>query len=455
MVIIMVSHLHTTKGLQSEVQPLALQVLVNRAEIVSIPYLELLSFTKCLTRTVAVFTWLRTLGLHIPNSNVVMMVDSSTAMLHLRSRPAIHSKRVGNLIAKCQLLLLEVGWNPFDNVFFFDQTKANFQADKLTKDLTNHTEAGIASHHARLLDDAWMRTPRNTWGHLSQHKFVPKHDTPSLASDLEILPDYKFAVAELLKRTTPDQATHAQMIPTTLHLDITATDPEGLSQQEQNLDTLARARIALLLERKSKWGLEGPRSAIRILAVFRYYVLRLLWLTRHGTSDIRNRLQKELAHRRQMGPRYCNIVSCHFNDQFSTEGSPMGTRCAAFRHPRAEFPSLCDLTTSWAEERVVCSLRTNSLAPECAFDTPEHTRHWGEEPDSRTLVSNTSEHLYRTATNPPRHCKTYAAQEAILTTIPWTTYHINIFEAGGKYCVASTLAKNHTRNRGLPGQGDG
>ena len=136
--------------------------------------------------------------------NVILMVDSSTAMLHLRSQPAIHSKRVGNLIAKCQLLLLEVGWNPFDNVFFFDQTKANFQADKLTKDLTNHTEAGIASHHARLMDDDWMRTPRDTWNHLSRHKFVPKHDTPSLASDLEISPDYKFAVAELLKRSAAD-----------------------------------------------------------------------------------------------------------------------------------------------------------------------------------------------------------------------------------------------------------
>ena len=126
----LVSHLDTTNGLRAEVQPLALQVFVNRAKIILIPYLELLSFTKCLTRTVAVFSWLHTLGLHIASTNVILMVDSSTAMLHLRSRPAIHSKWVGNLIAKCQLLLLEVGWNPFDNVFFFDQTKANQGLDQ-------------------------------------------------------------------------------------------------------------------------------------------------------------------------------------------------------------------------------------------------------------------------------------------------------------------------------------
>ena len=250
-------------------------------------------------RIVAVHVWLRTLGLHIPRDNVLMMVDSSTAMLHLRSCPAIHSKRVGNLIAKCQLLLLEVGWSPFDNVFFFDQTKANFQADKLTKDLTNHTEVGIASHHASLLDDAWMRRPRNTWGHLSQHKYVPKHDTPSLASDLEISPDYKFAVAELLRRTTPKQAIHAQMLPTAQQQQsqqvLAADYQDGLSQHERDLDMVAKTRLTLLLERKSKWGLEGPRSAIRILAVFRYYALRLLWMTCHGTSDIRACLKTELA----------------------------------------------------------------------------------------------------------------------------------------------------------------
>ena len=354
----LVSHLDTTDGLRAEVQPLALQVFVNRAEIISIPFLELLSFTKCLTRTVAMFSWLRSLGLHIPSTNVILMVDSSTAMLHLRSRPAIHSKRVGNLIAKCQLLLLEVGWNPFDNVFFFDQTKANFQADKLTKDLTNHTEAGIASHHAKLMDDEWMRSPRDTWNHLSRHKFVPKHDTPSLASDLEISPDYKFAVAELLKRSAADPTTHDQATPSKIHLGIAATEPEIISEEDQILNTLALTRIAHLLDRKSARGLEGPRSAVRILAVFRYYILRLRWLSRHGTPSIRAQLRRDLALRRSQGPKYCNIVSCHTNAQFSAETVSRGSRCADPNHPRTEFPSLCDLTSTWAKERVECSLRS-------------------------------------------------------------------------------------------------
>ena len=427
----LVSHLDTTDGLRAEVQPLALQVYVNRADIILIPFLELLSFTKCLTRTVAMYSWLRSLGLHIPSTNVILMVDSSTAMLHLHSRPAIHSKRVGNLIAKCQLLLLEVGWNPFDNVFFFDQTKANFQADKLTKDLTNHTEAGIANHHTKLMDDGWMKTPRDTWNHLSSHKFVPKHDTPSLASDLEVSPDYKFAVAELLKRSTADPTTHDQATPSTIHLGVAATNPGIISEEDQTLNSLALQRIAHLLDRKSARGLEGPRSAIRILAVFRYYALRLRWLARHGTPSIRAQLRKDLELRQRQGPRYCNIVSCHTNAQFSAEKVSRGSRCSDPNHPTTEFPSLCDIKVSWAKERVKCSLHSIVAAPECAFDrAPDHTHTIGE---NSQILEHWSQIPTTKATDqqqtPLDIARQIATQEAVLITIPWTDYHIDIFEA--------------------------
>ena len=444
----LVSHLDTTVGLRAEVQPLALQVYVNRADIISIPFLELLSFTKCLTRTVALFSWLQSLGLHIPKSNVILMVDSSTAMLHLRSRPAIHSKRVGNLIAKCQLLLLEVGWNPFDNVFFFDQTKANFQADKLTKDLTNHTEAGIANHHARLMDDSWMKTSRNTWDHLSSHKFVPKHDTPSLASDLEVSPDYKFAVAELLKRSATDPTSHDQAHPSTVHLGTSAVNPEIVSDEVQNLNALALQRISLLLDRKSSRGLEGPRSAIRILAVFRYYILRLRWLTRHGSPRIRAQLRKDLDLRRSKGPKYCNIVSCHENTQFSADKTPRGPRCTNPNHPITEFPRLCDIRTSWSEESVQCSLRSSTSTPECTFiRAPEHTHtfgtngpileHWTQIPKFKTTGQQQT---------PLDIAGQIATQEALLVTIPWTDYHIDIFEAA----VLQALCCHYPGEESLP-----
>ena len=426
----LVSHLDTTDGLRAEVQKLALQVYVNRQDIISIPFLELLSFTKCLSRTVALYSWLRSMGLHIPATNVILMVDSSTAMLHLRSRPAIHSKRVGNLIAKCQLLLLEVGWSPFDNVFFFDQTKANFQADKLTKDLTNHTEAGITNHHTKLMDDEWMKTPRASWNHLSRHKFVPKHDTPSLASDLEVSPDYKFAVAELLKRSTADPTSQVLTKPSTIHLGMTTSNPE-ISEDNQTLNSTTSQRIAHLLERKSARGLEGPRSAIRILAVFRYYTLRLRWLARHGTPSIRARLKKDLEQRKRQGPRYCNIVSCHANTQFSDGKMSRGSRCPDPNHPTTNFPSLCDIRISWADEEVKCSLHSVVTAPECAFDrTPDHTHtigdnneileHWSQIPTTKPTDQQQT---------PLDIARQIATQEAALVTIPWTDYHIDIFEA--------------------------
>ena len=166
--------------------------------------------------------------------------------------------------------------------------------------------------------------------------------------------------------------------------------------------------------------------------MFRYYILRLRWLTRHGTPDIRTQLQKDLALRRQLGPRYCNIVSCHTNAQFSAGKVSRGSRCAAPNHPKTEFPSLCDLTTSWAKERVVCSLHSGIAAPECAFErTPEHTHtigtqgqileHWSQIP-----VNNPAEQQQ----TPHDIAKHIAAHESILITLPWTTYHIDIFEAG-------------------------
>ena len=110
----------------------------------------------------------------------------------------------------------------------------------------------------------------------------------------------------------------------------------------------------------------------------------------------------------------------------------MGMHCATYRHPRTEFPSLCELTTSWGGKSVECSLQTSSKAPECAFDpTPEHTHsigagnqileHWSQIPSDLTAERQ------QTQQDIAHHI---AAQETTLITIPWTSYHIDIFEAG-------------------------
>ena len=139
-------------------QHVELSCFAAHVSAVSIPFLELLSFLRGCQSLYSIIQELKSAGVNIPPQNRKILVDNRIIMAQIRSPCSNFVKRVCQAVAKGQLLLHDLGMNPFFHVHFLDQSdkRVTFFADILTKVNWSHSPEQIIGLQKRLMDTSWL-----------------------------------------------------------------------------------------------------------------------------------------------------------------------------------------------------------------------------------------------------------------------------------------------------------
>ena len=109
---------------QGQAHTLDRQCYLSRINEKSIPFLEPLYVFRNLKKNLKIITFLDQQGLSVPKRNVLILTDSATSMLQLRSTSYnSFALRINHLVSKTVSLMISYDLCPFQSLYFFDQKK--------------------------------------------------------------------------------------------------------------------------------------------------------------------------------------------------------------------------------------------------------------------------------------------------------------------------------------------
>ena len=292
------------------VQNLATATYLNKVTALSVPYWEAIALAKSVATTCKLFQHLNKQGLLCNVANVLQLSDSAATVCMSKNPPSSLQPKYGHIFSRICLLLMSIGTTPQETIFFFLQdTKKReygqkFVADVISKVGPNLTEDEIVTGFPKNWKESeeWMHKSILDWKHIS--KFPENYDGKKLPPDYFQLTDTSVRDMTLSEREKFGSNETAVLTST-----VQGCDEEGVLGNSAKC--LTRVRMIgqtcifdkLLLRKFSK--LNSPKSAIAILALIKYYFLKLRLITQMKPTEKRIKkaqLIENLTSRRAKAP---------------------------------------------------------------------------------------------------------------------------------------------------------
>ena len=176
---------------QGQTHTLDKQCYLNRINEKSIPFLELYYIFCKLKKNLKIISFLNRQGLTIPKRHVLILTDSATAMLQMRSTSYnSFTLRINHLVSKTVSMLISYDLCPFQSVYFFNQkTGRTWHVDHATKCPAMSRDEDLLIWHAKLQNPDWMSCTPRSWTHLDRAAHVPAAINAQFLSDLCVNPE--------------------------------------------------------------------------------------------------------------------------------------------------------------------------------------------------------------------------------------------------------------------------
>ena len=154
--VVSVTQLHGHRVVSS--MHLELNCYATHITLLSIPLAELLSLLRGVLAMSEMVQALKDVGVIITPARMKIGVDNKIVLTQVRT-PANHfKKRTAHAVAKIQLLLSDLGLNPFFSIGFQDQSHqgVTFYPDLLTRISFKSSVDQLMTTYHRLMDTSWM-----------------------------------------------------------------------------------------------------------------------------------------------------------------------------------------------------------------------------------------------------------------------------------------------------------
>ena len=288
----------------SKTQILMQRPFLNKTNINSIPYQELTALSKVTKESVNILKQLAQLDIIILPEDVLILTDSTTAIVQAKNRPCLFSNRIGCLISKIKLNLFDAKLSTA-NIGFFQQKIKSFIVDNLTKEYDNESFKTFDQREANLRTHTWLLENPSTWNtFIDKGKYLPNLIDTAFFNNIEINNDYlDIAYKEF---------TDTNKIYTNLNTQIISTHLQTTTTQEKKNNP-----FNTLLERKRSLGF-NTKGAITIIARVIFYVKRLQLLINWKSTnpELYNKVKSSLKkgyNTIRKHKQYCHKQYCYPN----------------------------------------------------------------------------------------------------------------------------------------------
>ena len=302
------------KILQQKQMLLYSKAFSNPVQNKSIPICELSGMLRNLQKTCQIYTYLKRLGFSIPNTQILLLSDSQSAIIQVRNLPSNHSSRTAHIISKFQLLMTDHELDPYKNIFMFNQKLEPFSPDFLTKKPSSFSDESIKLIESKIRNPTWMSRKPSSWTHLSRHKNLPQILSVELLKDLELCPHSDKKLTSLLtknlnitdnfnlemesklntnnldlplennltKTATHNVATESILSAMNIKINSTISQEQNNNNKKINSQftdttdtTSIKTEIGLLLDRKNYYGIYNNKSVVTILGICNWFYYKL------------------------------------------------------------------------------------------------------------------------------------------------------------------------------------
>ena len=273
-----------------------------------------------MTAVSEVLSWLVELGFGVEPEKVLILSDSTCAIIQTRSCAAHFESRVAHKVARIQLAMEQANLDPYKNLGFFHQDLAQFSVDNLTQLPSSAKLSDLAKHEASLLP-SWLYTDPALWsGWISTKLHLPKANKNLLAS-LGVSPQWAPHADAVLDQASgffqdipsgidsihlPGELENFLAIPSEISLHVAVIGQKFSS-----------TFFNQLLEAKMNRGLYGRGSAARTLGVCLFFYRKLKVFRKLKPSikqQAKNRWTQDfLALTNEKAP-YCGHIFCHLDN---------------------------------------------------------------------------------------------------------------------------------------------
>ena len=288
----------------AKTQILMQRPFLNKTGINSIPYQELTALNKVTKEANNILKQLAQLDIVVLPQNVLILTDSTTAIVQAKNRPCLFSNRIGCLISKIKLNLFDANLST-SNIGFFQQKLESFIVDNLTKEFDNENLKTFELRETNLRTHKWMTKHPTTWNtFIDKSKYLPNLIDTVFFNNIEINNDY---VDIAYKEFTDSDIIHTSHKTKTIYTHLQTTN--NIDKKENPFNNL--------LERKRSLGFK-TKGAITILARVIFFVKRLQllvkWKTTHPNiyKDIKKSLKKQYNKIVKYKP-FCHNQYCYPN----------------------------------------------------------------------------------------------------------------------------------------------
>ena len=259
-------------------------------------YWEAIALCRTVQRSAELFTLLNKLGFYCHPRNVLNLTDSSAVCFMAKTPPSNLEKRFSHVISKMALHLLSISCTPQESVHFFSQTNKKrttgclFMADVLTKIPPGMSEEEMVVKLPALWGQSqeWLHSPVQSWHFITDYppSVAMKHCTSSQFKLTNV------SASELCKeRFLSASSSHC-------HLNVKLEEATA-RRTKCAVSIETDIKFQRLLKRKLS-QICNKGSAINILALCKFYILKLKHLTKLGHTERlkkRNCLLQNLANR--------------------------------------------------------------------------------------------------------------------------------------------------------------
>ena len=302
-----------------KVQNLSNAVFLNKANVLAIPFWEAVGVCKSVTTTVRLFEHLNNCGLYCSVKNVIQLCDSATTVAMTRSPPCSLQPKYGHVMSRICMMLMSIGATPEDNIFFFLQSNRKrsegrkFVADSISKVDTNLSEDEIVNSFPKEWEESiqWLSEPPEDWD------FITKNPPNYEGFQKGVFKLSEISVRDVMISRMPGAKQESIRVLNTTIQEEEKISPKGCKNSENGALVIRLKEVsleqgcfdALMLRKFSR--VDTRHSAFSILALVKYYLLKLRKLAKmkkQQKENKRSNLSQELARRRDKFPF---LPSCH------------------------------------------------------------------------------------------------------------------------------------------------
>ena len=279
---------------------------LNKQQILSIPYHEMLSLVKATQNAINLFKHLNKEGIFVDIKNLILLTDSASTLTMCTAQPNQLESKFGHLASRITLMLMQLDGSPQENIYFFGQlnNKNNkkstikkgeiFAADLLTKCDTDLTPDELCDSFPKAWGKAeqWLSQPPDTWGHVTKQP-------PGMFKDGEVVIGFqltKKSTRDFIKKMGNERSSsgtsqltlQGEGVDQSVGVNCLATGIES----DRGDGSLAEGRFDKLLKRKFSKN-NSTKSAFHILSLVKWYVVKLKLMTKLNSKE-RNIKKKEM-----------------------------------------------------------------------------------------------------------------------------------------------------------------